>query len=104
MNELTIGPGDEASLSMGTLMGDMEERDHLPGTLRERCKKFWRQVSLALGARWGICGVVDRVFLEGSRWGASLSMGALLRELLSGDLEGYGRRARGNRHHLMGVH
>ena len=24
MNELTIGPGDEASLSMGTLMGDME--------------------------------------------------------------------------------
>ena len=24
MNELTIGPGEEASLSMGTLMGDME--------------------------------------------------------------------------------
>jgi len=24
MNELAIGPGDEASLSMGTLMGDME--------------------------------------------------------------------------------
>jgi len=24
MNELTIGLGDEASLSMGTLMGDME--------------------------------------------------------------------------------
>ena len=24
MNELTIGPGDEASLSTGTLMGDME--------------------------------------------------------------------------------
>jgi len=24
MNELTIGPGDEASVSMGTLMGDME--------------------------------------------------------------------------------
>jgi len=24
MNELTIGPGDEASLSIGTLMGDME--------------------------------------------------------------------------------
>jgi len=24
VNELTIGPGDEASLSMGTLMGDME--------------------------------------------------------------------------------
>jgi len=24
MNELTIGPGDEASLSMGTLMGNME--------------------------------------------------------------------------------
>jgi hypothetical protein len=26
MNELTMGPGDEASLSMGTLMGDMEAR------------------------------------------------------------------------------
>jgi len=24
MNELTIAPGDEASFSMGTLMGDME--------------------------------------------------------------------------------
>jgi len=24
MNELTIGPGDESSLSMGTLLGDME--------------------------------------------------------------------------------
>ena len=34
MNELTIGSGDEASLSMGTLMGNMEGGGHLPGTLR----------------------------------------------------------------------
>jgi len=60
MNELTIDPGDEASLSMGTLVADMEEGgDHLPGTLRERCRKFWRRVSLALRAHWGTCGVVD---------------------------------------------
>jgi hypothetical protein len=57
MNELTIGPGDEA-LSMGTLMGDMGG-GHLPGALRERCRKFWRSVSLASGGRWGTCGVVD---------------------------------------------
>jgi hypothetical protein len=35
MNELTNGSGDEASLFMGTLMGNMEGGDHLPGTLRE---------------------------------------------------------------------
>ena len=58
MNELTIGPGDEASLSMGALMGDMEG-DHSPGTLRERCRKFWRRASLATGAHWGTCGVAD---------------------------------------------
>jgi len=63
--------------------------------LRERRRKFWRRASLASRARWGTCGVVDRVFLEGSRWGASLSVGALLGEPLSGDLEGCGRRARG---------
>jgi len=41
MNELTIGPGDEASLSIGTLMGDMEgEGGHLPGTLREGVQKI----------------------------------------------------------------
>jgi len=95
MNELTIGPGDEASLSMVSLMGDMQRGDHLLGTLKERCRKFWRRVSLASGAHWGTCGVVDRVFLEGSRWGASLSVGTLLGELLSGDLEGCGRRALG---------
>jgi len=35
MNELTIGPGDEVSLSMGTLMRDMVGGggDHLPGGL-----------------------------------------------------------------------
>jgi len=60
MNELTIGPGDEASLSIGTLMGDMEGGGcHLSGTLRERCKKFWRRVSLVSGAHWGTCGVID---------------------------------------------
>jgi len=37
MNELTIGFGDEASLSMGTLIGDMDG-SHLPGALRERCR------------------------------------------------------------------
>jgi len=60
MNELTIGPGDEAFLTLGTLMGDMEGRGgHLPGTFRERCRKFWRWASLASGAHWGTCGVVD---------------------------------------------
>jgi len=59
MNELTIGPGDEASLSMETLMRDMEGGDHLLGTLRERCRTFWRWASLASGAQWGTCGVVD---------------------------------------------
>jgi len=58
MNEFTIGPEDEASLSMGTLMGGMEG-GHLLGTLRERCRKFWRQASLASGSHWGTCGVVD---------------------------------------------
>jgi len=52
MNELTIGSGDEASLSVGTLMGNMEGGGgHLPGTLRERCRrKFRRRAPLALGA------------------------------------------------------
>jgi len=36
MNELTIGSGDEASLSMVTLMGNMEGGGHLPGSLREK--------------------------------------------------------------------
>jgi len=64
MNKLTTGPGDEVSLSMGTLMGNMEVGGgHLPGTLRERCRrKFWRQVPLTSGACWGICGVIDSVF------------------------------------------
>jgi len=52
MNELTIGPGDEASLSMRILMGEMEGGG-------ERCRKFWRQTSLPSGAHWGTCGVVD---------------------------------------------
>ena len=34
MNEKTIGSGDEASHSIGTLLGNMEGA-HLPGTLRE---------------------------------------------------------------------
>jgi len=59
MNELTIGFGDEDSISMGTLMGDMEG-SHLPGALRERCRRnFSRWVPLTSGACWGICGVVD---------------------------------------------
>jgi len=83
MNELTIGPGDEASLSMG----DMEGGGYLPGTLRETCRNFWRQASLASGVRWVTWGFVDSLFLEGSRLGASRSVGALLRELLPGDLD-----------------
>ena len=35
MNEQTIGSGDEASLSIGTLLGNMEGA-HLLGTLKER--------------------------------------------------------------------
>jgi len=42
--------------------------------------------------------------LEGSRKGASLSVGALLGELLSGDLEGYGEEGSSDAHHPMGVH
>jgi len=39
MNESTIGSGDEASLSIGTLLGNVEGEAHLPGTLRERCTR-----------------------------------------------------------------
>jgi len=42
--------------------------------------------------------------MEGSRKGASLSVGALLGELLSGDLEGHGEEGSGDGHHPMGVH
>ena len=67
MNELTIGAGDEASLSMGTLMGDMEGGD-LPGNLRERCSKFWRGASLASGARWETCGGLQLGSISLSLW------------------------------------
>jgi len=56
MNELTIGSGDDASLSIGTLMGNVEGA-HLRGTLRERCRrKLWKRALLAAGACWGVCG------------------------------------------------
>ena len=46
--------GDEASLSIGTLLENMEGGAHLLGTLRERCRrKLWRWVSLSVGARFG---------------------------------------------------
>jgi len=58
MNELTIVSGDEASPSIGTLIGILEGGSHLLGTLRERCRrKLWRQAPLAAGVRWGTCGV-----------------------------------------------
>ena len=40
--------------------------------------------------------------LEGSGKGASLSVGALLGGLLSGDPEGYGEEGSGDRHYPMG--
>ena len=48
----------------GLLIGDPDGEHggggHLPGTLRERCrKKFWRRAPLTSGARWGVCGVGD---------------------------------------------
>jgi len=50
MNELTIGFGDEASLSMGDMEGS-----HLLGALRERCRrKFWRWAPLTSGAHQGM--------------------------------------------------
>ena len=58
MNELTIGPADEASLH-GDSDGGHGGGGLLAGTLRERCRKLWRRVSLASGASWGTCGVVD---------------------------------------------
>ena len=70
MSELTIGHGAEASLSMGTLMVDMERggaftRDFerkVPNTL-----KTGVSLSLSSGARfWGTCGFVDRACREGS--------------------------------------
>jgi len=42
--------------------------------------------------------------LEGSTKEASLSVGALLGELLSGDLEGYGEEGSGDGHNPRGVH
>jgi len=39
MNELTNGSGDEASLSIGTLMGNVEGGADLPGTLMERYRR-----------------------------------------------------------------
>jgi len=59
MNELTIGPGDETSLSMETLMGDMERGGAFTGDFEGRCRQFWRRMSLASEACWGTCGVVD---------------------------------------------
>jgi len=50
MNELTNGPGDEAFLSMGTLMGDMEGGGGLlPGILGKRCRKFRTPGTLRYG-------------------------------------------------------
>jgi len=40
MNELTIGPGDEASLSMGTLMGDMEGGGRFTGDFEGNVQKI----------------------------------------------------------------
>ena len=104
MNELTIAPGDEASFSMGTLMGDMErEGAHLPGTLRERCRKFWRRASLASGARWGTCGVVDIIF-GGLQMGIISLCGCSVR---GAPFWGFGRmreEGSGDGHHFMGVH
>jgi len=42
--------------------------------------------------------------LEGSGKGASLSVGALSGELLSGDSEGYGEKSSGDGHHSTGIH
>jgi len=96
MNEFTTGSMKLLSLSMGNLMGNMEGGGHLPETLRERCRrKFRRRAPLALGACRGTCGVVHRVFLEGSRRGASLSVGALLGEFLLGIRKDMERRAEG---------
>jgi len=42
------------------------------------------------------------IYLEGFAKGASLFAGVLLRELLSGDPEGYGKEGSGDGHHPMG--
>jgi len=42
--------------------------------------------------------------LEGSGRGASLSVGTLLGEFLSGDSGAYGEEGSGDGHHPMGVH
>ena len=39
MNELTTGPGDEVSLSMGTLLGDMEG-GAFTGDFERKAQKF----------------------------------------------------------------
>jgi len=40
MNDLTIGPGDEAALSMGTLMGDMGEGGPFTGDFEGKVQKI----------------------------------------------------------------
>ena len=67
MNELTIGPGDGVSLSIGTLMGDMERGGAFTRDLERKLQKTLETgVSLFRGPFWGTCGFVDRACREGS--------------------------------------
>ena len=58
MNEQIIVSGDEASLSLGTLLENMGGGGSFNGTLSERWRrKLWSRVSISVGARWGSWGV-----------------------------------------------
>jgi len=57
-----------------------------------------------LGNLWSPLTEYFKRQLEGSRKGASLSVGALLGDLLSGDSEGYAEEDSGDGYHPMGAH
>jgi len=75
---------------------------HLPGTLRERCRrKLSRRVSVYVGAHWGTWRVCWLGILRDS-WRAPerehLSLRELLGSFLSGDPEGHGEVGSGEGH------
>ena len=106
MNELTFACGDGASLSVGTLLGNMEGGSftgNFEGKVNYwgKCRrKLWKQVSLSVGAQLGNLGGVCLLgILRDSgrglqKWSISLC-GSSVRGTwrggsFAGDLEGFG--------------
>jgi len=93
MNELTVGSGHEVSLSIVTLMANVDGRTNLPGTLKEGVENMLETGAFPRKGQWrNLWSPLTEYFkrqLEGSGKAASLSVAALIGDPLSGDLEGY---------------